>query len=196
MESIQAAEAAQKATASELGALHAIVEHNALLVGLAEDAMDTGHSLHDLIADIAAHTWAQRLREQVDGHMTRYRRLSPGTTCWQPETRLSASSNSTKKCPDNDHSGTICLVRSIVVRLSELEDCSLRTSENRVWSWETLCSMTTVVLTFRATLGVEFQRPALGSRRSPPGAPVVATSFTVPVVVERRRYSEWPPRCR
>jgi len=79
LEAIQAAEAARNATNSDLAAMRAIVERNALLVGLAEDAMNAGHSLHELIGDIAGHTWASRLHEQVDGHMARYRRLSNST---------------------------------------------------------------------------------------------------------------------
>jgi DNA-binding GntR family transcriptional regulator len=79
LEAIQAAEAARKANSSHIAALRGIVERNALLVHLAEDAMNTGHSLHDLIGDIADHTWASRFHEQVDGHMTRYRKLSNST---------------------------------------------------------------------------------------------------------------------
>ena len=54
----------------------AIVERNALLVGFAEDAMTLGHSLHERIGIVADNTWASRLHAQVDGHMSRYRKLT------------------------------------------------------------------------------------------------------------------------
>ena len=79
LEAIQAAEAARKATADDLTAMNAIVERNALLVGFADDAMELGHSLHELIGAIADNTWASRLHEQVDGHMSRYRTLTNST---------------------------------------------------------------------------------------------------------------------
>jgi DNA-binding GntR family transcriptional regulator len=79
LESIQAAEAAGKAVAADLTAMNAIVERNALLVGFADDAMELGHRLHALIGAIADNTWANRLHEQVDGHMSRYRTLTNST---------------------------------------------------------------------------------------------------------------------
>lgn len=79
LEAVQAAEAAEKATDADVAALRGIVERNALLVQLAEDAMETGHSLHGLISDIADNAWANRLHQQVDGHMSRYRTLSNST---------------------------------------------------------------------------------------------------------------------
>ena len=79
LEAIQAAEAARKAVAADLTAMNAIVERNALLVGFADDAMELGHRLHALIGDIADNAWANRLHEQVDGHMSRYRTLTNST---------------------------------------------------------------------------------------------------------------------
>ena len=79
LEAIQAAEAARKAVAADLTAMNAIVERNALLVGFADDAMELGHSLHARIGVIADNTWANRLHQQVDGHMSRYRTLTNST---------------------------------------------------------------------------------------------------------------------
>ena len=79
LEGIQAAEAARMAVAGDLIAMNAIVERNALLVGFADDAMELGHSLHARIGVIADNTWANRLHQQVDGHMSRYRTLSNST---------------------------------------------------------------------------------------------------------------------
>jgi DNA-binding GntR family transcriptional regulator len=79
LEAIQAAEAARKAGAADLTELNAIVERNALLVGFADDAMELGHSLHARIGGIADNTWANRLHQQVDGHMSRYRTLTNST---------------------------------------------------------------------------------------------------------------------
>ena len=79
LEAVQAAEAARKATDDDVTAMRAIVDRNALLVEFAEDAMTLGHQLHDLIGSVADNTWAGRLHEQVDGHMTRYRKLTNST---------------------------------------------------------------------------------------------------------------------
>ena len=76
LEGIMAAEAARQATDHDLAAMAAIVERNALLVGFAEDAMTLGHSLHERIGIVADNTWASRLHAQVDGHMSRYRKLT------------------------------------------------------------------------------------------------------------------------
>jgi DNA-binding GntR family transcriptional regulator len=35
-----------------------------------------GHSFHERIGIVAANTWARRLHAQVDGHMSRYRKLT------------------------------------------------------------------------------------------------------------------------
>ena len=76
LEGIMAAEAARQATDHDLADMAAIVERNALLVGFAEDAMTLGHSLHERIGIVADNTWASRLHAQVDGHMSRYRKLT------------------------------------------------------------------------------------------------------------------------
>ena len=79
LEAIQAGDATRKASDDDLTAMRAIVDRNALLVEFAEDAMTLGHSLHELIGNIAGNTWASRLHEQVDGHLTRYRKLTNST---------------------------------------------------------------------------------------------------------------------
>jgi DNA-binding GntR family transcriptional regulator len=76
LESIQAADAARKSTASDLRDLADLVQRNVLLVGYADDAMAIGHSLHARIGVIADNTWATRLHAQVDGHLSRYRKLT------------------------------------------------------------------------------------------------------------------------
>ena len=55
------------------------MERNALLVGFADDAMAIGHSLHARIGVIADNVWAARLHAQVDGHLSRYRKLTNDT---------------------------------------------------------------------------------------------------------------------
>lgn len=79
LEAIQAADAARKATTADVAALNSILERNALLVGLTDDAMNLGHSFHELIGVIADNTWANRLHLPVDGHMSRYRKLTNST---------------------------------------------------------------------------------------------------------------------
>ena len=76
LEGVMAADAARKATDDDLAALAAIVERNALLVKLADDAMTLGHSFHEQIGIVGDNTWARRLHTQVDGHMSRYRKLT------------------------------------------------------------------------------------------------------------------------
>ena len=79
LEAIQAGDATRKASDDDLTAMGAIVDRNALLVEFPEDAMTLGHSLHELIGNIAGNTWASRLHEQVDGHLARYRKLTNST---------------------------------------------------------------------------------------------------------------------
>lgn len=79
LEGIQAGDAARKATPAELRELLEIVERNALLVSFADDAMAIGHSLHARIGVIADNVWAARLHAQVDGHLSRYRKLTNDT---------------------------------------------------------------------------------------------------------------------
>ena len=76
LEGIQAEAAARKASDSDIAVLNEIVERNALLVGFATDAEAIGHSLHERIGVIADNTWVNRLHRQVDGHMSRYRKLT------------------------------------------------------------------------------------------------------------------------
>lgn len=79
LEAIQAQDAARKATDTELRELADLVDRNALLVGFADDAMAVGHSLHARIGEVADNTWAARLHAQVDGHLSRYRKLTNDT---------------------------------------------------------------------------------------------------------------------
>jgi DNA-binding GntR family transcriptional regulator len=76
LEGIQAGSAARKASPADLRDLAEIVHRNALLVGFADDAMRVGHSLHQRIGAIADNTWVTRMHDQVDGHMSRYQRLT------------------------------------------------------------------------------------------------------------------------
>lgn len=79
LEGLMAAEAAKRATPAQLQALHGLVERNAALVRLADDAMDAGARIHAKIADIADNSWAGRLHEQVANQMRRYRMYSNHT---------------------------------------------------------------------------------------------------------------------
>jgi len=79
LEAIQAADAARKVTPADLIVLNSILERNALLVRRADDAMELGHAFHEHIGVIADNTWANRLHEPVDGHMSRYRKLTNST---------------------------------------------------------------------------------------------------------------------
>ena len=76
LEGIQASVAARKASSAELRDLAEIVQRNALLVSFADDAMSVGHSLHQRIGEIADNTWVARMHAQVDGHMSRYQKLT------------------------------------------------------------------------------------------------------------------------
>lgn len=73
LEGLMAAEAAERMTTESADALKLLVARNQRLVEFADDAMHAGHAFHLKIADIAAHGWAVRLHEQVDGQMARYR---------------------------------------------------------------------------------------------------------------------------
>lgn len=73
LEGLMAAEAAERMTDSAAESLKLLVARNERLVEFADDAMNAGHDFHLRIAEIAAHGWAARLHEQVDGQMARYR---------------------------------------------------------------------------------------------------------------------------
>ena len=73
LEGLMAAEAAERMTDAGAEALTRLVARNERLVEFAEDAMNAGHDFHLEIAEIAAHGWAARLHQQVDGQMARYR---------------------------------------------------------------------------------------------------------------------------
>ncbi|GAB2663120.1 GntR family transcriptional regulator [Kribbella swartbergensis] len=73
LEGLMAAEAAERMTDEAAEALTRLVARNERLVEFAEDAMNAGHDFHLEIAAIAAHGWAARLHQQVDGQMARYR---------------------------------------------------------------------------------------------------------------------------
>jgi DNA-binding GntR family transcriptional regulator len=73
LEGLMAAEAARLVDAAGEATLRGLVDRNARLVELPEDAMNAGHDFHLAIADIAGHGWASRLHAQVDGQMARYR---------------------------------------------------------------------------------------------------------------------------
>jgi DNA-binding GntR family transcriptional regulator len=73
LEALMAVEACQAATADDIARLEALVERNAALVHLAEDAMHAGGEIHALINTIAGNSWAIRLHEQIINQMQRYR---------------------------------------------------------------------------------------------------------------------------
>jgi DNA-binding GntR family transcriptional regulator len=73
LEGLIAAEAAERMTDDSAAALTGLLARNERLVEFADDAMNAGHDFHLEIAEIAAHNWATRLHQQVDGQMARYR---------------------------------------------------------------------------------------------------------------------------
>ena len=73
LEGLTAAEATRNATPADLDAMATIVERNAALVHLADDALAAGKALHAKILDVADNTWAVRLHDQVSSQMQRYR---------------------------------------------------------------------------------------------------------------------------
>ena len=79
LEGLMAAEAAERMTEAAAESLRTLVTRNQRLVEFADDAMNAGHDFHLKIAEIAAHGWAARLHEQVDGQMARYRAFTNHT---------------------------------------------------------------------------------------------------------------------
>lgn len=73
LEGLQAREAAARAGEADLTALEGLVERNARLVDLPDDAMHAGQEFHALIARIADNAWAQRVHDQTGVQMARYR---------------------------------------------------------------------------------------------------------------------------
>ncbi|GAA2738031.1 GntR family transcriptional regulator [Pedococcus aerophilus] len=73
LEGLMAAEAARRMDPVTRSRLTALVDRNAKLVELPDDAMNAGHDFHLAIAEVAGHGWASRLHGQVDGQMARYR---------------------------------------------------------------------------------------------------------------------------
>jgi DNA-binding GntR family transcriptional regulator len=73
LEGLLTGEAAARMTEESAEALTRLVARNERLVEFADDAMNAGHDFHLEIAKIAAHEWAARLHQQVDGQMARYR---------------------------------------------------------------------------------------------------------------------------
>jgi DNA-binding GntR family transcriptional regulator len=73
LEGLMAAEACTLASSGDVADLEALVERNAALVGLPDDAMRAGVAIHARINEIAGNTWALRLHEQVSHQMRRYR---------------------------------------------------------------------------------------------------------------------------
>jgi DNA-binding GntR family transcriptional regulator len=73
LEGLIAAEAAERMTDDSAASLTGLLARNERLVEFADDAMNAGHDFHLEIAEIAAHNWATRLHQQVDGQMARYR---------------------------------------------------------------------------------------------------------------------------
>jgi DNA-binding GntR family transcriptional regulator len=73
LEGLMASQACKVATPSDITSLEALVERNAALVNLADDAMNAGKAIHARINEIADNSWAVRLHEQVSNQMQRYR---------------------------------------------------------------------------------------------------------------------------
>ena len=73
LEGLLTAEAAERMTDTAAETLTRLVMRNERLAEFAEDAMNAGHDFHLAIAEIAAHGWAARRPQQVDGQMARYR---------------------------------------------------------------------------------------------------------------------------
>lgn len=73
LEGLMASQACKVATPADIEGLQALVERNAALVNLADDAMNAGKAIHARVNDIAANSWALRLHEQVANQMQRYR---------------------------------------------------------------------------------------------------------------------------
>lgn len=73
LEGLMCAEAAARATPSDISMLHALLERNTRLLDLPAEASEAGHQLHLAIARIAGNGWASRLHAQVDTQMARYR---------------------------------------------------------------------------------------------------------------------------
>lgn len=73
LEGLLAAEATARATPADLARLESLVDRNARLVDLPDEAMRAGHDFHEAIASIASNSWAQRLHAQIDVQMARYR---------------------------------------------------------------------------------------------------------------------------
>lgn len=73
LEGLLTQEAATRATPADLARLETLLDRNARLVDLPQEAMRAGHELHEAIAGIAANSWAVRLHAQVDVQMARYR---------------------------------------------------------------------------------------------------------------------------
>ncbi len=79
LEGLIAAEAAKRMTEESAAGLTGLLARNERLVEFADDAMNAGHDFHLEIAEIAAHGWAARLHQQVDGQMARYRAFTNQT---------------------------------------------------------------------------------------------------------------------
>lgn len=79
MEQLIATEAAGRIDDAGIARLDALLERNERLVGIADEAMGAGQDFHAAIAEIAGNGWASRVLEQVDGHLSRYRRLTNET---------------------------------------------------------------------------------------------------------------------
>ena len=78
LEGLMAAEAARRMDAGAEARLAALVDRNARLVELPDDAMNAGHDFHLAIADLAGHGWASRLHGQV---AVSYTHLTLPTIC-------------------------------------------------------------------------------------------------------------------
>ncbi|CCH72907.1 Transcriptional regulator, GntR family [Nostocoides australiense Ben110] len=79
LEGLMAACAATRVDAAAVTRLESLVERNARLVDLPQEAAEAGHGLHLAIAEIAGNDWATKLHSQVDAQMSRYRHYTNET---------------------------------------------------------------------------------------------------------------------
>lgn len=79
IEELIATEAAERIDDAGVAHLAALLDRNERLVGIADEAMGAGADFHVAIAEIAENAWASRMLEQIEGHLSRYRRLTNET---------------------------------------------------------------------------------------------------------------------
>lgn len=79
LEGLMTASAATVAGQADRTRLESLLDRNARLVDLPQQAGEAGHDIHLALAEIAGNSWARRLHAQVDVQMARYRRYTNET---------------------------------------------------------------------------------------------------------------------